>query len=162
VLAEGVAVRAGLPLGVATIAVSVAVLAAWLPLRQSPGVGTILNGIIVGIAIDVVLAVVHTPASGAARAAMLVGGIALIALGSGLYLTTYLGAGPRDGLMTGLHRLTGRPIGAIRTALEGGALLGGWLLGGTLGIGTVTFALTIGPAVGAILSLTARESLHQL
>jgi uncharacterized membrane protein YczE len=162
VLAEGVAVHSGLGLGLATIAVSGVILAMWLPLRQRPGVGTVLNAIIVGLAIDAVLTVVHTPASDLARAAMLVAGTALIAVGSGLYLTTFLGAGPRDGLMAGLHRRTGRPIGLIRTVLEGGALTGGWLLGGTLGIGTLAFAVTIGPAVGAILHLMARDSLHHL
>ena len=163
VLAEGVAVQTGLAIGVATVAISFLILLAWVPLRQRPGLGTIANAVVVGAGIDVTLALVERPDAAAVRAAYLVLGIALVAVGSGLYLTTFLGPGSRDGLMTGLHRLTGAPIGGIRTAIEVGALAVGWALGGTFGIGTLAFALVIGPAVAAVLRLGASpESLRGL
>lgn len=162
VLAEGLGVQSGLGIGVATIAVSLALLLAWVPLRQRPGLGTIANAIVIGIALEATVALLAAPEGVAARAALLVGGIALVAIGSGLYLTTFLGPGPRDGLMTGLHRVTGAPIGAIRTGIELSALAIGWALGGTLGVGTLAFALTIGPAVAALLRLTARGPLADL
>ena len=160
--AEGVAVQWGVGVGLATIAISLAILLAWIPLRQRLGIATLANAIVVGIALDVVLAVIDRPAGGAGRIALLTGGIALVAVGSGLYLTTFLGPGPRDGLMTGLHRRTGASIGAVRTAIEASALLAGWVLGGTLGIGTLAFAVTIGPAVAAMLGLLAKGSLVDL
>jgi uncharacterized membrane protein YczE len=157
VFAQGLAVQTGVSIGTTTIVSSFAILLVWIPLRQRPGLGTILNALLVGIAIDVVLELVDTPADAVGRAALLAGGIALVAAGSGFYLTTFLGPGPRDGLMTGLHRRTGAPIGAIRTAIEVSALAVGWALGGTVGIGTLAFALAIGPAVSAVLSLAPRE-----
>jgi uncharacterized membrane protein YczE len=162
VLAEGVAKQTGTAIGVATVAISFLILLAWVPLRQRPGLGTIANAVLVGVALDVTLALVEHPDAAAVRAAYLVLGIALVAVGSGLYLTTFLGPGTRDGLTTGLHRLTGAPISPIRTAVEVCALTAGWLLGGTLGIGTLAFALTIGPAVAAVLRLGASGSLHDL
>jgi uncharacterized protein len=163
VLAEGVAVRTGMAVGGATVAISILILLAWIPLRQRPGLGTIANAVVIGVAIDVTLALVEPPEAPALRAAHLVLGIALVAVGSGLYLTTFLGPGARDGLMTGLHRLTGAPIGGLRTAIEVCALTVGWALGGTLGIGTLAFALVIGPAVAAVLRLGASgESLRDL
>ncbi len=161
VLAEGVSEHAPLAVGVATIAISAVVLLLWIPLRQRPGLGTIANAIVIGLAIDVAGAVVPDQGQWAVRAGLLAAGIALVALGSGIYLGAALGPGPRDGLMTGLHRVTGRGIGVIRTAIEGSALLGGFMLGGTVGIGTVAFAVTIGPGVawmlGALSSTPARE-----
>ena len=162
VLAEGVAVQTGAGVGTATIAISFAILLAWVPLRQRPGLGTIANAIVIGVAMDVVLALLGTPQAPLERWGLVAGGIALVALGSGLYLTTFLGPGPRDGLMTGLHRRTGAPIGPIRTGLEVSALLAGWALGGTLGVGTLAFALAIGPAVALTLSAMARGSLADL
>jgi uncharacterized membrane protein YczE len=162
VLAEGVQVQTGIAIGVATVAISFAILLAWLPLGQRPGLGTIANAIVIGVAIDVALAVVGHPQGLLTRWLMVVGGIALVALGSGLYLTTFLGPGPRDGLMTGLHRRTGVQIGAIRTGIEVTALLAGWALGGTLGLGTLAFAVAIGPAVAAMLRLLARGPLTEL
>lgn len=148
VLAEGTSLNTPLSVGAATIAISGAVLLAWIPLRQRPGLGTLLNAVLIGVAIDTTLALIADDLSLAVRWASLLGGVALVALGSGFYLGAALGPGPRDGLMTGLHRVTHAPVHATRTAVEVGALTGGWLLGGTVGIGTLVFALTIGPAVG--------------
>jgi uncharacterized membrane protein YczE len=124
------------------------VLLAWLPLRQRPGLGTVLNAIVIGVAIDATLALLPEDLDLLVRWFVLLAGIALVAIGSGYYLGAALGPGPRDGLMTGLHRVTHQPIGVTRTVVEVSALTGGWLLGGTVGIGTLIFALTIGPAVG--------------
>ena len=147
VFGQGLARQVGISVGAATIVVSAAVLLAWIPLRQAPGLGTILNAILVGVAIDATLAILphHIPLG--ARIAMVPGGIAMVAVASGLYLTTRLGPGPRDGLMTGLHRLTGRSLRAVRVTIELTAVAGGVALGGTAGIGTLAFALAIGPGV---------------
>jgi uncharacterized membrane protein YczE len=149
VLAEGFAKHTPLAIGGATVAISFVVLALWIPLRQRPGLGTVLNAIVIGVAIDVTLPLFPGPGGLVARLAFVAGGIALVGLGSGLYLTSRLGPGPRDGLMTGLHFRTGRSLRLVRTGIEGTALLVGALLGGTVGIGTVAFALLIGPAVQA-------------
>jgi uncharacterized membrane protein YczE len=162
VFAEGAALRTDVGIGTATVAISFLILLAWIPLRQRPGLGTILNAIVIGVVIDLVLAVARRPDALVARGALLAAGIVLVAVGSGLYLTSYLGPGPRDGLMTGLHRRTGAPIGVVRTAIEVAVLLVGFVLGGTLGIGTLAFALAIGPAVAAVLRLTARGRLADL
>ena len=149
VLAEGLAVHTPLSIGVVTILVGLAVLLLWLPLRERPGIGTVLNVIVVGIAIDATLAAVGPVSGMATRAAALLGGIVLIGLGSGLYLGERLGPGPRDGLMTGINRHTGLAIWLIRGILELTVLVAGALLGGTAGLGTVAFALLVGPAVNA-------------
>jgi uncharacterized membrane protein YczE len=151
VLSEGVARHTPLAVGSATVAISFVVLALWIPLRQRPGLGTLLNAIVIGVAIDATLAIVPTLEDDVGRAVALAAGIGLVAVGSGLYLTTELGPGPRDGLMTGLHRRTGLSVRLVRSALEISALVSGFLLGGTVGIGTVAFALGIGPAVQAVL-----------
>jgi len=147
VLAEGIAERLGLSIGVATFVVSVAVLLAWIPLRERPGLGTVLNVVLISVAIDVTLALLAEPDALVLRVAALLAGVALIGLGSGFYLTAALGPGPRDGWMTGLHRRTGRPIWLVRLAIEGSVVVAGALLGGTLGIGTLVFTALIGPAV---------------
>ena len=157
VLAEGVAIQTPLGVGSATVAISFLVLLAWIPLRQQPGLGTILNAIVVGIAIDATLAPLPAIEPLAARVALVAAGIALVAIGSGLYLTSLLGPGPRDGLMTGLHRRTGRSVRLVRASLEVSALAAGALLGGTVGVGTVAFALAIGPAVQAVLPVFGRS-----
>jgi len=162
VLAEGVSLNTALSVGGATIAISAAVLLVWLPLRQLPGLGTVMNAIVIGIAIDVTLSLVGDDAALLVRWTLLVGGIGLVALGSGLYLGAALGPGPRDGLMTGLHRVSGAPLGVTRTAIEVAALTGGWLLGGTLGLGTLVFALTIGPAVGIAVRRMSLVPAHEL
>jgi uncharacterized membrane protein YczE len=162
VFAEGAGLRTGVAIGTTTIVISFVILLAWIPLRQRPGLGTILNAIVIGLVIDVVLAIVDRPDPLVARGALLAAGIVLVAVGSGFYLTSYLGPGPRDGLMTGLHRRTGAPIGAVRTAIEVTVLLVGFALGGTLGIGTLAFALAIGPAIAAVLHLMARGRIADL
>lgn len=149
VLAEGLAVNTRMTIGLASIVVGAVLFAIWVPLRVRPGLGTVLNVFLIGIAIDVTLATVAEPHTLPWRIAVLLGGVATIGLGSGLYLGTRHGPGPRDGLMTGLHRATGWPIAVIRGLIEAVALTMGWLLGGTLGIGTLVFALLIGPAVHA-------------
>jgi uncharacterized membrane protein YczE len=150
VFAEGVSKQTPLSIGAATVATSFALLLIWIPLGVRPGLGTILNAIIVGAAIDVVLAALGT-GSLPVRIAELAGGIALVGLGSGFYLGAALGPGPRDGLMTGLHRRTGRPVALVRGLIELTAFAVGAALGGTFGIGTLAFALTIGPVVALAL-----------
>ena len=147
VLAQGLARQTALGVGGATIVVSAVVLAAWFPLRQRPGLGTVLNAILIGIAIDATLAVLPEHFDLAVRWLFVATGIGLVAVGSGLYLTSHLGPGPRDGLMTGLHRRTGRSLRLVRVCLELSAVAVGFALGGTVGAGTVAFALLIGPAV---------------
>ena len=149
VLAEGVSRHTFLAIGGATIVISLLVMLVWIPLRQWPGLGTVCNGILIGIAIDVMLPVLPGPGGLGSRYLFVVVGIALVGIGSGLYLTAQLGPGPRDGLMTGIHFRTGASLRVIRTMLEGGALVSGWLLGGRVGVGTVAFALLVGPAVQA-------------
>jgi uncharacterized protein len=161
VLAQGVSVQTPLSIGAATILISAIVVASWSLLRETPGLGTVLNAVLVGIAIDVTLEVVPSP-TGAWRALALLGGIALVSLASGLYLTARLGPGPRDGLMTGIVRRTGRSFRLVRVTLELSALLIGALLGGTVGIGTVAFALLIGPGVQAVLGALGHRSAEHL
>ena len=148
VLAEGVSDQTGVGIGEVTIAISFVVLLLWIPLRQRPGLGTILNATIVGVALGVTLAVVGDEAGRLGiRLALVAGGIALVGAGSGLYLTSHLGPGPRDGLMTGLHQRTGKSLRLVRTGIEVGVTVAGAALGGTVGVGTLAFALLIGPAV---------------
>lgn len=151
VLAEGVALSTPLTVGTATILIGVAVLCGWIPLRVRPGLGTLANVIVIGLAIDVMLPLIPTPPGLAMRWATALVGTALVGVGSGLYLATELGPGPRDGWMTGIHRRTGVPVFAVRAGIELSALLGGWALGGTVGLGTIAFALLVGPAVGTAL-----------
>lgn len=136
-------------------------LVAWIPLRQAPGLGTVLNAVLVGIALDVAVGVVPTPA-GAARPLYVLGGIALVVAGSGLYLTCRLGPGPRDGLMTGLSRRTGRSLRLVRMVIELSALVVGAILGGTVGVGTVAFALLIGPGVQFAVGLVGSRGVSDL
>lgn len=155
VLAEGVALNAPLSTGAATVAISFVVLALWIPLRQRPGIGTIANAVVIGVVIDVGLRVLPvTPAP--AEAVLLVAlGIALVAFGSGFYLTSALGPGPRDGLMTGSHQRFGASLRLVRATIEVAVLVGGYLLGGTVGIATLAFALAIGPCVQAAVARLA-------
>jgi uncharacterized membrane protein YczE len=148
VLAEGAGEQLGVGIGLTTIGISALILLAWIPLGQRPGLGTLANAIVIGVGIDVTLAVLG-PASDvlAVRALEVAATIALVGLGSGLYLTARLGPGTRDGLMTGLARRTGASIRATRVALELSACAAGVALGGTFGIGTLAFALLVGPAV---------------
>jgi uncharacterized membrane protein YczE len=162
VLSEGVEVQTPLAVGVATIAISFLVLLMWIPLGQRPGLGTIANAIVIGVAIDVSLLWLPGSSDLVARYGLVVGGIALVGVGSGLYLTCFLGPGPRDGLMTGLSRRTGLSLRVVRTGIEIAALTSGALLGGTVGIGTLAFALLVGPAVQAAVMALAGRPLEEL
>lgn len=153
VLAEGASFQTGLGVGAATIAISFVVLALWIPLRQPPGLGTLLNAVVIGLAIAATLPLLPDGLPLLVRVALMAGGIGLLALGSGLYLSCRLGPGPRDGLMTGLNRLTGRSIRLVRTAIEVAVVVTGFLLGGSLGVGTVLYALAIGPLAQLFLRL---------
>lgn len=148
---QGIALRTPLSVGLVTIAVSAVVLLGWIPLRQRPGPGTLLNATLVGVMIDFTLFVVGETDLLWLRVLYLVGGIGMVALGSGLYIGSRLGPGPRDGIMTGLAA-RGMSIRLARTLIEGTVLIAGWLLGGAVGIGTVIYTLTIGP----ILQITLR------
>lgn len=162
VFAQGVATRTHLPIGVMTNLIGAVVLLLWIPLRQRPGLGTILNVLLIGTSLDVSLRLLPEPASLPARIALCVGGILVVAIGSGLYLTCGMGPGPRDGLMTGIARVTGWPLGAARALIELAVLTIGWLLGGVAGIGTVLFAALIGPCVHTAVRLLSRIPDDQL
>lgn len=156
VLHVALAGRTGISVGVVLIVMSVLVLLLWVPLRQHPGIGTLANAVWVGIAADASLAVIP-PARGhglGVALAMMIGGVLLNALASALYIGAQLGPGPRDGLMTGLHRRTGLPVGPVRIGVEVVVLASGWALGGPLGAGTLVYALAIGPLVQVALPWT--------
>jgi uncharacterized membrane protein YczE len=146
VLHQGVAERTGLAIGTVTILTGVVVLLLWIPIRERPGLGTVLNVLVIGLVVDATLAVVDAPTALWQRVAFLVLGIFAFGPGSGLYIGAGLGPGPRDGLMTGLAR-RGHSVRVVRTGIELAALGVGALLGGRVGIGTVAFALTVGPNV---------------
>jgi uncharacterized membrane protein YczE len=148
VLAQGLSTKLPMSIGLATFFVSVLVLLLWIPLRERPGLGTISNAIVIAIALQVSLLYLPRPQTFAMQLLEVLFGIAAIGLGSGLYLTTNLGPGPRDGWMTGIHNRTGWPVPAVRMSIEVVVLAIGWLLGGIVGLGTVLFALLIGPSVG--------------
>ncbi|MFF3786108.1 YitT family protein [Streptomyces sp. NPDC001933] len=145
VLHQGLAERTGLSIGVVSIIVGAAVLLLWIPIRQRPGLGTVSNVFVVGIAMDGTLALVPDVHGLAAQIAVMAAGVVVNGVATGLYIAARFGPGPRDGLMTGLHRLTGRSIRLVRTLLEVAVVVTGFLLGGTLGAGTVVYALAIGP-----------------
>ena len=155
VLADGISFMMGTSIGTATFLVSMVVLLLWIPLRERPGVGTILNVIIIAGTIEIFEPQLGISPSATNSLFRIVVGTTLIAVGSALYLTCNLGPGPRDGWMTGLHKATGKPIGLVRGSIETSVLLMGWLMGGDLWIGTVLFALLIGPAVAICLKVTA-------
>ena len=151
VLHQGLARLVDWSLGTVIIVVGVVVLLAWIPLRERPGVGTVANVVVVGLVADAVLAAVDPPSSLAVRIALAAGGILVNAVATAAYVGVRLGAGPRDGLMTGLVRRTGRSVGLVRTSIEVAVVLSGWLLGGTVGVVTVVYALAIGPLVQPLL-----------
>ena len=146
VLHQGLSAQFGLSVGIWSIIISFAVLLLWLPLRERYGIGTLLNAIIIGVVIDLAVLVIPEPESIVVDAVMLVGGILLIGLASGMYIGANLGPGPRDGLMTTVAR-RGPSIRVTRWGLEIVVLISGILLGGTFGVGTIAFALFIGPIV---------------
>ena len=147
VLAQGVGLASGLSIGWATFAVGVGVLLLWIPLKQTPGLGTLLNVVIISAVIEFSLPWLPEPDNYGFKIIETALGILLVGFGSGLYLIAHLGSGPRDGLMTGLQRVTNFPIAWVRTAIEIMAVIFGWMLGGTVGLGTLMFAFGIGPAV---------------
>ena len=152
---QGLSRTFGLAIGTWAIIVGVAVLLLWIPLRQRPGIGTVSNVILVGLTMNVVLGHVHAPRAMAARIACLVCGVFLNGVATGAYIGAGLGPGPRDGLMTGLAA-RGLSIRVVRTGLEVTVLAIGWLLGGTVGVGTVVYALSIGPLAHVFIPLFAR------
>jgi uncharacterized membrane protein YczE len=160
VLHQGLSRHLPISIGAAVIAMSVVVLLAWIPLEERPGLGTILNALLVGLSADFFLGVLPAPSLDAARVLLLAGGIVLNALATALYIGSQFGPGPRDGLMTGLHRRTGLSIQLVRTVLEGSVVVAGLLLGGRLGVGTVAYALAIGPLVQRMLPLAIVELPH--
>ncbi|MFB7428384.1 YitT family protein [Streptomyces hydrogenans] len=145
VLHQGLAERTGLTIGVVSIVVGAVVLLLWIPIRQRPGLGTVSNVFVIGLAMDGTLALVPEIHGLPARIALLALGIVLNGVATGLYIAARFGPGPRDGLMTGLHRLTGRSIRLTRTLIEIAVVTTGFLLGGSVGVGTVLYALSIGP-----------------
>jgi len=153
VLTQGISLRTGLPFGLVTNIVGLLVLLFWIPLRERPGIGTVANVLLIGPSAQLGLAVLPQQTVPALQAVVFAGGLALVAVATGLYIGARLGSGPRDGLMTGLHRRTGWRIWIVRTAIEVVVVIIGALLGGQLGIGTVAFALLIGPMVGVTLPL---------
>lgn len=153
VFAQGISVHTGIGIGWVTNIVGFLVLLIWIPLRQKPGIGTIANILLVGTSMQVVLWLVPPVSGVLLQVGVLLGGIVLVAMASGLYIGARFGPGPRDGLMTGLHARLGWPIWACRAAVELTVLAIGWLLGGTVGIGTVLFAALIGPLVHVALPL---------
>lgn len=141
---QGLARRTGLPIGLLVNATAVAVLLLWIPIRQRPGLGTVSNAILVGLVLDAALPLIPQPGPLAARAGFLAAGIMANGVATALYIGAGLGPGPRDGLMTGLAA-RGWPIRRVRTLIELTVLVAGWLLGGTVGIGTLLYAVSIGP-----------------
>ncbi|WP_245599200.1 YczE/YyaS/YitT family protein [Embleya scabrispora] len=150
---QGLAERTGWSFGVVTIVVGAAVLLLWWPMRQRPGLGTVSNVLVIGIAVDASLRWLPAPDPFGWQLAFLVFGVVLNAVAGGAYIGARLGPGPRDGLMTGLVRITGRSVRLIRTGIEVTVLVVGFVLGGSLGLGTVLYALTIGPLVQVFLPL---------
>jgi uncharacterized membrane protein YczE len=151
VLHQGIARHTPLTIGEAVIAMSLVVLVLWIPLRELPGVGTVANSFLVGLSADVFLGIFSTPDALAWRIAMMAGGVVLNGVATALYIGSQFGPGPRDGLMTGLHRRTGISIRRVRTGLELSVVVVGFALGGVAGLGTVVYTLAIGPLVQVML-----------
>ena len=156
VLAQGIYLNIGFSIGIITIVISIVVLILWLPLNQKPGLGTILNALIIGLMIDICIKFVPTPENYISQLFLALIAVLIVGLGGGIYLVANLGAGPRDGLMIGLQKKTNLPIAAVRAFLEISVMSIGWYLGGTVGIGTLLFALGIGPAVALALYIVGK------
>jgi len=156
VLAQGISLNVDLSIGIITILISVGVLIFWIPLNQRPGIGTILNALIVGLMIDVCIKFVPTPENYVSQLLLAILAVLTVGLGGGIYLVANLGAGPRDGLMVGLQQKTSLPIAAVRAFLEITVMSIGWYLGGIVGVGTLLFAFGIGPAVALGLFLVGK------
>jgi uncharacterized membrane protein YczE len=153
VLSQGITKQTGIPFGWVTNIVGALVLLLWIPIRQKPGIGTILNVLLVGTSAQLGLMVLPALHSLALQVLLFAGGLSLLAVATGLYIGAGFGPGPRDGLMTGAHKRFGWPIWIVRTAIELTVLGIGWLLGGDVGVGTIAFALLIGPMVNLTLPL---------
>jgi len=157
VLAQGIFLNVGFSIGIITIFISVIVLILWLPLNQKPGIGTILNALIIGLMIDVCIQFVPTPENYISQLFLAFLAVLTVGVGGGIYLVANLGAGPRDGLMIGLQKKTNLPIAGVRATLEITVMSIGWYLGGTVGIGTLLFAFGIGPAVALSLYIVGKS-----
>ncbi|MGW0086443.1 membrane protein YczE [Streptomyces sp. NPDC003393] len=155
VLHQGLAERSGLTIGVVSIVVGAAVLLLWIPLRQRPGLGTVSNVVVIGLAMDGTLAALPGVHALTVRIPLLLAAVALNGVATGLYIAARFGPGPRDGLMTGLHRRTGRSIRLTRTVVEVAVVVTGFVLGGTVGVGTLLYAVSIGPLAQLFLRLFA-------
>ncbi len=153
VLSQGIGKRTNLSVDVATFFVGLAVLACWAIVRERPGLGTVCNAIVIPIAMRFSLEALQTPHAMWARSLVMIGGVLAISFGCGLYISAHLGPGPRDGLMTGIHTRTKIPIARVRLAIEAAVFVVGWALGGVIGVGTVCFALFVGPLVARFLRL---------
>lgn len=153
VLSQGLAIQTGLGFGVLTIIIGAVVLLLWIPIRQKPGIGTVLNVLLIGPAADLGLAVIPPQTELMLQILVFAGGLALLAIATGLYIGARMGPGPRDGLMTGIHARFGVKIWIVRTSIEVVVLSAGWFLGGNVGLGTVAFALLIGPMVNVTIPL---------
>ena len=147
VLAQGISLNVNFSIGIITLFISIAVLILWLPLKQKPGIGTILNALIIALMIDICINFIPTPENYIFQLLLAATAVLIVGLGGGIYLVANLGAGPRDGLMIGLQQITHLPIALVRAFLEISVVTAGWYLGGTVGIGTLLFAFGIGPAV---------------
>jgi len=147
VLAQGLSLNVNLSIGMLTFLISITVLILWIPLGQKPGMATILNALIIALMIDLSIKFVPTPSSYINQLILAVISVITVGIGGGIYLVANLGAGPRDGLMVGLQKLSNFPIAAVRATLEISVVSVGWYLGGTVGIGTILFAFGIGPCV---------------
>ena len=153
VLSQGVALQTGLPFGLVTNIIGAVVLLLWIPIRQKPGIGTVLNVLLVGSSAQLGLTLLPELDVLWQQVLLFAGGLAMLAIATGLYIGARFGPGPRDGLMTGIHRRYGWRIWIVRTSIEVTVLAIGWLLGGNVGVGTVAFALLIGPRVNVTLPL---------
>ena len=156
VLAQGISLKVNASIGIITFFISIFVISLWVFLNQKPGIGTVLNAVIIAAMIDLCLKYVSTPESFILKMILAVAAVLLVGIGSGIYLVANLGPGPRDGLMTGLQKKTNLPIAAVRAFLEITVVSIGWYLGGTVGIGTILFAFGIGPAVALGLFIVGR------
>ena len=162
VLAQGISSKTDLSIGMATFLISIFILIFWVPLKQIPGIGTILNAIIIASAIDLTLGFIPKPELIYLKILQASFGIFIVGIGSGIYLASNLGPGPRDGLMIGLQQKTNTSIPLIRTIIEITAVTVGWFLGGIVGIGTILFVFGIGPCVGVGLTLVEKVSKKQI
>jgi uncharacterized membrane protein YczE len=151
VLHQGLSRQLGVSMGTVVIAVSLLLLLAWIPLRERPGLGTLSNALVIGVTLDAALVVLPPVHAMSVRVLLVLTGVLLNAVATASYIGVHLGPGPRDGLMTGLVRRTGRSVRLVRTSIEATVVLVGWLLGGTVGLGTVVYALAIGPLVQFLL-----------